>query len=176
MRNNPNLTYGISPIFASQVYMGSVPDMPLSYVWDKSPKDFTDLSWYFSSKKSHARFWEAYGTGPIHVSHASMGPVPCFAIRLLWDQSHKVYGTSKKRNSQNFNDNFESSCPIYGSEGPMGLVPYMHIRYVCLSGTYMGLQEQLSIVKSHVCLLEAYGTSPMHGSHISMGLDPCQVL
>ena len=150
-----NRVIPISPI-------GSIICLCLRYIWDQyqtclsvtygtGPKRLHGLSWHFSSKKSHTSFWEAYGTGPIHVSHACMGPVQCFATRPLWDWSHKVYGTPKKRNSQNFNGNFRSSSPIYGSEGPMGLVPCLHLRYIW--------------DWSHACLLGKYGTCPMGTSN-----------
>ena len=97
-----------SPMRGSQRPMGPVPCLRPRYIWDRShaflsgtygthPKIpfFTGLSRHFSCMKSHARFWEVYGTSPIRVSHSCLGPVPCVDLRDLWDRSHKVYGTLK---------------------------------------------------------------------------------
>ena len=37
---------------------------------------------------SHARFMEAYGTGPMLIPQVYMGLVPWYIFFELWDQSH----------------------------------------------------------------------------------------
>ena len=75
-QGNSYLTYGISPMLSSQVYMGSVPDMPLSYVWDHSPE---------TSQIFHDTF---QARSPIQGSGRPMGLVPYMSLMHVWGQSH----------------------------------------------------------------------------------------
>ena len=99
-----------------------------------------------------------------------MGPVPCIALRHIWDQSHMyfwdIYGTS----------------PIDGSQIGMGLhhENFSMRSHGWLWDTYGTGPIYIDVRHlwdwSHVWLKDTYGTSPICNSEISMGPVPCGVL
>ena len=103
----------------------------------------------------------------VHLKYEIWGPMG--AERDIWDRSHVeflgIYGTS-----WNFSFQLETGGPMYGSERPMGPVPFW------LFGDLWDFLEFLFSIRnmrSQVWLWETYGISPMYSCQSSMGLVPC---
>ena len=137
-------------MLASQVYMGSVPDMPLSYVWDHSPE---------TSQIFHDTF---QARGPIQGSGRPMGLVPYMSLMHVWDQSHvllKDYcgtGPIKYRGLQNKQIHKTSMTTLNQ------VVPFMVLRDPW--------------DWSHACISGIYGTGPAHVSRVNMGPVPWELI
>ena len=88
-------------MYGSEGHMGLVPCFDLRYIWDWSRACLSGkygtcpMGTYFSLQSLETFHDPIQECSPIQGYGKPMGPVPYLSPMLVWDLSHKVYGTSE---------------------------------------------------------------------------------